>query len=356
MIKYRLAEEKDYQKINNFFNRIYSSNRTIAQFYWEFHDGPFGKAIYVIAEDGDTLVGTNCVIPINVINDKQQIVRTGKSEDTLVDPAYRGQKIFYHIYEYLIKVAKEHGIKVIWGFTSAIKPFEKIGFSIPFSTKSNLIVHNITASYQYFLGTKKNPSLKVRLKLLLICLMAKTKQLLVGKSTIAKKYEIIKSSEIKTNVADLIQSNLGANKNSFAIHQTPEYQSWRLYNNPNYKKVHTFGFYDTEKILKGLIVINAHPDKSGFICQSTFHYQLKEADAIEMIKYATEEVFKTGVALIRSWSFDHNILNKKELDNFVKAKHYHFNKGLGFVWMEIDDVDLDPINFNLSFMASQGVV
>ncbi len=86
MVEYRQANESDYVNINNFHNRIYSSNRTLEQFYWEFHNCPHGKSIYIIGEDGDKIVGTNCVIPIELIDSNKNIILTGKSEDTLVDP------------------------------------------------------------------------------------------------------------------------------------------------------------------------------------------------------------------------------------------------------------------------------
>ena len=56
MVTYRLATPDDYEKINSFYNRIYQSNRTIEQFLWEFNDGPFGRSIYVIAEDNGKLI------------------------------------------------------------------------------------------------------------------------------------------------------------------------------------------------------------------------------------------------------------------------------------------------------------
>ena len=93
MIRYRLAAEEDYKKINDFYNRIRSSNRSIDQFYWEFHNLPFGKSVYVIAEDEEKIIATNCIIPIELIYDNHQIIRSGKSEDTLADPTYRGKNI-----------------------------------------------------------------------------------------------------------------------------------------------------------------------------------------------------------------------------------------------------------------------
>ena len=100
MVNYKLAIEEDYSMINDFYNRIHGLNRSIDEFYWEFHNCPFGKSIYVIAKDGDKIVGTNCVIPIDLIYSDNSIIKSGKSEDTLVDPDYRGQNIFNNIYEF----------------------------------------------------------------------------------------------------------------------------------------------------------------------------------------------------------------------------------------------------------------
>ena len=98
MVTYRLATAADYENINVFHNRIDKPNRSIEQFYWEFRDSPNGPSIYVIAEDGNQIVGTNCVIPISLIDSNGKVYKSGKSEDTLVDPNYRGQNIFNTIH------------------------------------------------------------------------------------------------------------------------------------------------------------------------------------------------------------------------------------------------------------------
>ena len=44
----------------------------------------------------------------------------------MVDPQYRGQNIFNNIYDFLFEKCLESGINVIWGYTAAKKPFQKI--------------------------------------------------------------------------------------------------------------------------------------------------------------------------------------------------------------------------------------
>ena len=355
MVKYRLAEEKDYKNINDFHNRIYSSNRTLEQFYWEFHNCPHGKSIYIVGEDGEKIVGTNCVIPINLIDFDNRIIRTGKSEDTLVDPDYRGQNIFYDLYQLLFDKCIEFDIKVIWGFTSAYKPFKKLGFSIPYEHQQSLAVNRVISGYKYLAGLNKNNKLLDRIKIFGLCIISKLKLIYSSNSTILKKFRISRK-EILDGVSGLIQTNLNANKDSFAILQSPDYQNWRIYQNPNYYRVHTFGFYDKNDTLQGLIVLNSHPNRVAYICHSTFQSGLDQEEIFAMITYATIEIFQEGISLIRNWHFDHNQFNKSEIEFFRNAKYKILKRGIGLVWKELGVFELDSEKFHLSRIATQGVI
>lgn len=355
MITYRIANEIDYQNINDFFNRIYSANRTMKEFYWEFHNGPFGKSIYVIAEDVNKIVGTNCVIPILVTNGEGTIYKTGKSEDTLVDPSYRGKRIFLNIYKFLIEACQNEGIKVIWGFTSAKKAFERIDFSVPFSGKQSLVVKSIPAAYRILKGNKKRTN-KDKIQIFGMCVLCKSKVIFARKDRISKDFKIITSPIMDNNVDNLIRHNLATSKSLFAIKQSPSYQSWRLYDNPNYLKIHTYGVYNKNDSLLALIVLNSNKDNSANICQATFDFQiLDDNNAVQILKYVINDMFKKGIVLIRDFVFNTNSLNEREFHNLSKAGFKHYKRGNGFVWREIDEFDMKPNDFYLSRMATQGV-
>jgi N-acetylglutamate synthase-like GNAT family acetyltransferase len=354
MVKYRLATEEDYRNINDFHNRIYKSNRTIEQFYWEFHNCPFGKSIYVIAEDEGKVVGTNCVIPIDLITSDQQIIHSGKSEDTLVDPEYRGQKIFYHIYEFLFERCKEEGIKIIWGFTSAKKPFRNLGFSVPFDHQQSLAVNNIWKSYQFLSALNSKNGIKDKLKILGLTIYSKLK--LSGRLRAGLRgYRITEDEDIIDGISNLIQSNLTLLNSSYAILQNSRFQQWRIYQNPNYHKVHTYGFYDTENNLSALIVLNSHKNKVAYICQASFRQELSAPERIKILKFVTGKMFKQGIHLIRNWHFDTNTLNSLETKLFKDAHYTHLKIGIGFVWKELDNIDIEPEGFYLSRVSTQGV-
>ena len=355
MVKYRLATEEDYLNINDFHNHIYKSNRTIEQFYWEFHDCPFGKSIYVIAEDEGKVVGTNCVIPIDLILADKQLIRSGKSEDTLVDPDYRGQKIFYHIYEFLFERCKEQGVKIIWGFTSAKKPFRNLGFSIPFDHQQSLAVNNVWESYKYLSALNSKNGIVDKLKILGLSIYSKLK--INGKlKTKLAGYRITENDDIAEGVSNLIQSNLPSLDSSFAIHQNARFQQWRIYQNPNYQKIHTYGFYDADNNLSALIVLTSHRNKVAYICQSSFHQKLSEAEGVKILKFVTRKMFKQGISLIRNWHFDTNSLNSLETKLYKDAHYIHLKIGIGFVWKVLDSIDIEPKGFYLSRVSTQGVL
>lgn len=355
MVTYRLANSNDYENINSFFNRIYKSNRTMEQFLWEFDEGTFGKSIYVIAEDDGKIIGTNCVIPINLITSKNETIRSGKSEDTLVDPEYRGQKIFYKIYEFLFEKCREENIQVIWGFTSANKPFENLGFNIPYSHQQSLSVNHLWKSYKFLSLLNDKNKVIDKVKIFGLCSLSKLKR--IGNSFSKKSmFRIEKVDKIISGIDDLILRNQLELDNSFAIHQTSDFQDWRIYNNPNFFKTHTYGAYRNKKLV-ALVVFNSHPNGVAYVCQSTFDPDLNRSEKVKILGSITRMLFKEKIILIRTWSFHTNAINIEEIAIFKEAGYMHLNRGVGLVWKELFDTnELKPENFILSRIATQGVI
>src|SRR5947207_3116997 len=97
-LEIRLIRPEEYTFANDLYNTVYGSKREFSRFEWEFLHAPFGKAIYVVAIDknksGNPVIGTQSAIPIILLNSKGDEILTAKSEDTLLDPSYRGKKIF----------------------------------------------------------------------------------------------------------------------------------------------------------------------------------------------------------------------------------------------------------------------
>lgn len=356
MVTFRLATENDFENINNFHNRIYQKNRTMNQFLWEFHNCPFGKSIYVIATDDDKIVGTNCVIPIVLTNSKGELILTGKSEDTLVDPEYRGQNIFKNIYDYLFKQCTSSGIKIIWGYTSAKKPFQKIGFQIPFEHQQSLIVNGIIDSYRYLSALNQNNRIKQKAQILTLCILSKFKCWKGFFTTQKPQFKIVEDHNITDQISNLIEANCRKKPELFYIQQSKEFQQWRIYDNPNYHKLHTYAAYNSSEKLVALIVINSHPNGVAYVIQSSFDSAIDDKEKVMILKYTINSVFNKGITLIRNWHFDTNPVNREEIEVYKKANFMVLNKGIGFIWKEIDTTQLNPNNFLLSRVSTQGVI
>ena len=97
---------------------------------WEYFDPDLTReGIAVGAYDGDALIGTQAYIPYRGWW-KDRAVLTCKSESTLLSPDYRGRKVFDRMYTLGFELCRAAGVDCIWGFTSAEKPFAKIGFDV----------------------------------------------------------------------------------------------------------------------------------------------------------------------------------------------------------------------------------
>lgn len=354
MVTYRLATAADYININAFHKRIDKPNRSIEQFYWEFRDCPFGPSIYVVAEDGEKIVGTNCVIPIDLIDSKGNIIKSGKSEDTLVDPAYRGQNIFNNIYYFLFEESKKQGVSVIWGFTSATKAFEKLGFEIPFSHHQGLAVNQVLSSFNFLKTLNPKNSFVDKIKIFGLSFVSKLKYKL---NILPKLYEYEMFDNLGlTDISEkLIQENLKDTEKCFAILQNETFQKWRIYENPNYFKMYSFVFKNSKGEITALIEVNTTVTKVAYINQSSFCPSLTADSKAKILRKVTEVLFQKGNIIVRNWLFNTNELNKNEISSFEKAGYYYLNRGIGMVWKKLDDVEIDANDFYLSRISSQGI-
>jgi GNAT superfamily N-acetyltransferase len=354
MVTYHLATEEDYLRLNDFYNRIYGRKRTLEQFRWEFHDCPFGSSIYVYAADEDIIVGTNCAIPFDLIKADKTIIRSAKSEDTLVDPEYRGQNIFYNIYKFLFERCKEQGIQLIWGFTSAKKPFEKVGFEVSYEHLQSLGVNRQLAAWSYLSSLNPKNGIVECIKIFGLTLFARMKLIFRTRLSSIDAYVVTERKEISNGVGKLIEANLNAKSDLFAINQTEEFQNWRVYHNPNYSEMMTFGYYTPEKKLRGLIVMIPNTDNVAYVLQSSFHPEVPLKDRSGMILYASDRARDKGISLVRNWEWATNTMNKQEIDAYDQAGHFVLEQGIGFVWKKLGEIDVKPENFLLSRIASQG--
>ncbi len=102
--------------------------RTADEWWWQYGEPSDGNPAYAVASHQDRLVGMQAYIPIAFLCDGT-VMQTGKDEDTLIHPAYRGMGILDDMYQLLFRRATRDGVAVLWGFTdTAVRPLLRNGY------------------------------------------------------------------------------------------------------------------------------------------------------------------------------------------------------------------------------------
>jgi GNAT superfamily N-acetyltransferase len=112
----------------DFHNRAYNSQRKPEDWLWQYQRYLPEKAVFVVARQNDKIIGTQAAMPYYLSVGESKIL-TGKSENTLLLPEYRGKGIMEGLYEYMADICAERGFRCLWGFTSAVKAFKRFKFS-----------------------------------------------------------------------------------------------------------------------------------------------------------------------------------------------------------------------------------
>jgi hypothetical protein len=356
----RLLEEEELFYANSFFNEVYKTNRSYESFKWEFLNGPCGAAIYVAAIDESIkqelkIVGIQCAIPLIFVGNNDQKILTAKSEDTLVDPNYRGMQIFEKMYNLLFEECKKKGIKFIWGFTPAYKPFKKLGFNLDVKAKQELLVVNLFASFK-FLSTinKQNKSID-KLKILLLCIFSFFK----GLNRFFIKIDLsYKTTDFNSalNIKNINFFNLDKSTDKlFTLLQDEIFYKWRIIENSYNNEYFSLDFIDrqTNKICANLI-LNLRKEVS-YIEQMVFSENLDIHRQKKIIAAAIIFLQKRNANLIRFLAFDSNPINKKEIQSLNEIGFVKLNRGNWFVWKCLDkDFNINPSSIFLSRLFTQG--
>lgn len=338
---------------NGFFNSIYKTNRLLDHFRWEFLEGPNGPAVYVIAIDDSIgshkkIVGIQCAIPLNLWTVRGDTILTAKSEDTLVDPEYRGKKIFERMYELLFQECKKAGISFIWGFTPARKAFERIGFQIPFQAHQALMVFEPVKAYSYLSSLNSKNRTSDRIKI-------------AGLTFLSRLFSVFRSRDSNYNF-EVEKNQIGSKEATieklcrgsklFYLKMNDEYIRWRINENPFKNQYENYQFFSDGAILAD-IVLNFRPEGFGYIEQIVFGHDVPEEVKKQIILHVIG-IMRKRVAFIRVLCFDINPELRFQTSLLKKCGFIVLRRGSHFVWRSTDGVDMNPNNIFLTRFFTQG--
>lgn len=338
---------------NDFFNAIYKTNRSIKDFEWEFVNGPFGKAIYVIAIDDEVtdrikVVGIQCAIPIELMDPLGNKELSAKSEDTLVDPAYRGQKIFERMYDLLFEECRKAGIKYIWGFTPAKKAFERINFEIPYQAHQAIITFRPVKAYRYLSGLNSNNKLPDKLKIAGLSVMSFAKRM--GRLLHSPSSLTMRSVPIESKSS--IIEKFYAHTTLRFLHVNSDYLNWRLMANPFGNNYENYQFLQDDQIVAD-VLINFRNPGLGYIEQLMFAPSLDINARTKIIRSIVAKM-KGKVNLIRVLCFDINAELREQQQLLNACGFFLLPRGAHFVWKSFDPNGIKPTDLFLNRLFTQG--
>lgn len=362
-IQIRLMNDNEAEQVNAVYNNTNGNVRPLDYFEWEFLNGPWGKAIYVLAVDLDknenNIIGTQSAIPFIFIDGIGNKILTAKSEDTYVHPEYRGHKLFDKMYELLFSECKRAGIKYIWGFTYARKPFLKLGFQIPFETLQGIYVTKPKKAYKYLSSLNNENKLLNNFKIIGLCYYNWINVLIknvfgkIGKNIPELKFGICSNKKL------LINSVLNESQNLWGIDQTDEYLKWRIINNPypnNFLENYLSGKYNIDCIANFLF--NIRPEGFIYLEEILFiNYESPKKNSL-LVRLTLQKIkLVNQQPIFRFWGFNTNKITTSEISILKRAGFTFIKKGTAFVWKDLENNNnliIEPDNIILSRLYTQG--
>jgi len=339
-VEIRLIAEGEESLCNDFQNRFHRKNRTIQQWRWEFLDNNYDQTPipYAVTEDNGKIVATQALIPIRMI-DRDGTYWTAKSEETLVDPDYRGRQLLGKMYALLLNYAEEHGFAYIWGFTGvepAIKALSRLNFIVPVNIEQVLMPFS-SRSIPIMMGKRqhgKNEGVIDKLKMAVIrsgCVLVQTVSSL--KIALSRK-RVIENIDIRTmekpdeRTGELCRRFIGK-WGGTTIFRDADYVRWRLFDNPYVRSV-VRALYDQNELL-GWTAFTLGDDGMGYLVDLMV--------AGDDSRYATEDLVRIllleavvgtrnmGAVGLRGWRINNHPFDRIICRVAKKAGFYHIKRG-----------------------------
>lgn len=369
-LEIRLLRDNEHEKVIDFFNNAQSIDhkeqldfRSQEIFDWEFCKGPAGKAIYIVAVDNSEtgeskFVGIQCAIPLLMLTSKGNEILTAKSEDLYIDifgmRKYKGRDILKEIHALLLEECARIGVQYLWGITNMLATHHRLHFEMVAKSNQAILVLKPRAAYSYLSKLNVKNTWKEKLKIVALSFISKAMGL--KKCTISSKisnYEII---DRQFDNASLI-NHLSPDGSEYAtLRQNEAYLKWRMFNNPSGIK-YTIRQFVMDKTLYGELV---YSKRNGlvFIEQMLFDAGVATITRLAFVKTILSEISVTGAHIVRFNGYEHNALNKSEI-NILKI--------LGFmivprgIWFAIKPVgqpetQISSTQIHLSRLYTQGII
>ena len=228
------AGPADAGEMTQFHNRHHRDNREPSFWLWEYVAHLPGKSVFLAARERDRVVGTQGMIPIN-LRVGGEVVLTGKSEHSLIEPAFRGHGLWRRLYRQALGVCSEHGMAAVWGFTpvaEACRGLAALGFSQYDVLDEAVTILSVTAAARVVWGSAEPPWFKAILTLGLPFLAARQRAARWFCRREGGEFEFRAEPRAPDDFARFNERLAHAAPGVVRLELSGEYLEWRLHRHP----------------------------------------------------------------------------------------------------------------------------
>lgn len=231
-VSMQVLQGTDINNVTVFHNFHYNITRTPEDWIWKYCGYDPDAAVFVTVKDDGKIVGTQGMIPVPIlVNGKYYL--SGKSEDSLLDPEYRGKQIFSELYKLAMGLCASRKMHCVWGLTSAVKVWRKtLGFRV----------------YEDILQTSVlvlRPKSVIHIPLGLYAFMRK----LINSFSITTQKNVSIEKELRSpeDLEGLYERLMAKYKGLICLKLNKKCLAWRIFANPNIK-YDTYFVYENDDL------------------------------------------------------------------------------------------------------------
>jgi len=196
------------------------------------------NSVFSMLKKGDQILGTQAFMPYR-LNWSGKVLLTGRSERTRLDSSLRGQGMFGGLMSDCEDHGKQQGMQFAWGFTTAKRPFRKVGYQ----TLDGFLEHAIAvlkpagALQEAFQTSNKKMKKALLATSALSPLLSNFGRLTRGFGS--KPYRVETEVEQALDIADLYQRLRGDDR-LLTIEQDDAFLKWMYSKTSDYKKLYVY--------------------------------------------------------------------------------------------------------------------
>jgi GNAT superfamily N-acetyltransferase len=341
--------------MTRFHNRHHGDTRDPAFWLWEYVEHLPGKSVFLAARERNRVVGTQGMIPIN-LRVGGEVVLTGKSEHSLIDPALRGRGLWRRLYRQALDTCHERGMTMVWGFTpvaEARRGLAALGFSLYEVLEEAVMVLDVSAAARVVWGSAQRPWSKVVATLGL--------PLLAARGFLARRCRKHEGSEFEL-AAELRKSDDFARFNerrecaypgAIRLEFDGEYLDWRLQQHP-LRRLQVRFLYENNDIV-AFAVVNAERRLRPVILNAAF---TSPPAGRVLLARLFDEFARSGAGMVLLAANRWNPLGRDLLEAAARLGAVRRRARSAFAVRALDErtsaVALDPTAWQLSLLWFEG--